>query len=67
MDFNLLQLTRATTSTTKTSRKKKEEKEDTMACLDCIAGMSESPYSLSIEWKGALEAATILNTDSGVA
>lgn len=26
-----------------------------MACSDCIAGMSESPYSLSIEWKGALK------------
>ena len=38
-----------------------------MACSNCIAGMSESPYSLSIEWKGAVEAATILNSDSGVA
>ena len=27
-----------------------------MACSNCIAGMSESPYSLSIEWKGAVEA-----------
>ena len=35
--------------------KKQEEKEETVACSDCIAGMSESPYSLSIEWKGALK------------